>query len=405
MNNRFYSLLILCLLFVYNGAYSWTCCNIKTVRKINNKKTFDRDKWQTETIRTFLKENGYKEPSQQSFRDKCLYLFGLYLPAVPKTTANPINSIDTDYTINEFGRFIYPDVEDLFYQPWIEKNVTKEDARRYLYDNESGAGKRIAAYNKLLFNNDSTVLPYFKENSGDATEVVFKFDYEGNPDLMEIAVRNARLSSYFDDPSVISILFYNNKKRGIRKRLIKQIYEQCANNRDDFKDFEGIVTSFSWTFDVLEYDVDTKDQCLVYLVTLMMDYDDKNRAAIIEPRGSKAFEYLEYFLRQFPDIESRLKKHNFYDNNKLKELVAAIRSLQQTEAANGRNNKVATHFIYDSDGFCNMREKGSISARIIGRIPSDTPVRVLEADGEWWKVSTNDGKTGYVHKSRIIRGN
>ena len=64
MNNRFYSLLILCLLFVYNGAYSWTCCNIKTVRKINNKKTFDRDKWQTETIRTFLKENGYKEPRE-----------------------------------------------------------------------------------------------------------------------------------------------------------------------------------------------------------------------------------------------------------------------------------------------------------------------------------------------------
>ena len=342
-------------------------------------------------------------PSQQSFRDKCLYLFGLYLPAVPKTTANPINSIDTEYTINEFGRFIYPDVEDLFYQPWIEKNVTKEDARRYLYDNESGAGKRIAAYNKLLFNNDSTVLPYFKENSGDATEVVFKFDYEGNPDLMEIAVKNARLSGYFDDPSVISILFYNNKKRGIRKRLIKQIYDQCANNRDDFKDFERIVTTFSWTFDVLEYDVDTKDQCLVYLVTLMMDYDDKNRAAIIEPRGSKAFEYLEYFLRQFPDIESRLKKHNFYDNNRLEELVASIHSVQETETANGLNNKVASHFIYDSDGYCNLREKGGTSARIIGRIPSDTPVRVLEADGEWWKVSTNDGKTGYVHKSRIIR--
>ena len=220
---------------------------------------------------------------------------------------------------------------------------------------------------------------------------------------MEIAGRNARLSSYFDDPSVISILFYNNKKRGIRKRLIKQIYEQCANNRDDFKDFEGIVTSFSWTFDVLEYDVNVKDQCLAYLVTLMMDYDDKNRAAILEPRGSKAFEYLEYFLRQFPDIESRLKKHNFYDNNRLEELVASIHSVQETETANGFNNKVASHFIYDSDGYCNLREKGGTSARIIGRIPSDTPVRVLEADGEWWKVSTNDGKTGYVHKSRIIR--
>lgn len=322
-----------------------------------------------------------------------------------KNTARPINSIDTEYTINELGRYIYPDVENLFYQPWIDRDITKEDARKYLYDNEAGVGKRIAAYNKLLFNNDSTALPYFKEYLGDATEVVFLFDYEGNPDLMEIAVKNARLSGYFDVPSISAILFYNNKKRGIRKRLIKQIYEQCANNRDDFKDFERIVTAFSSVFDALEYDVNVKDQCLVYLVTLMMDYDNNNRAAIIEPRGSKAFEYLEYFLRQFPDIESRLKKHNFYDNNKLKELVASIRSVQQTEAANGRNNKVATHFIYDSDGFCNMREKGSISARIIGRIPSDTPVRVLEADGEWWKVSTNDGKTGYVHKSRIIRGN
>ena len=405
MNNQFYSLLMLCGICVCNNAYSSTCCNIATVRKTNNKKTFDQDKWQTETIRTFLKENGYKEPSQQSFHDKCLYLFGIDLPANPKNTARPINSIDTDYTINELGRYIYPDVENLFYQPWIDRDITKEDARRYLYDNEAGVGKRIAAYNKLLFNNDSTALPYFKEYLGDATEVVFLFDYEGNPDLMEIAVKNARLSGYFDVPSISAILFYNNKKRGIRKRLIKQIYEQCANNRDDFKDFERIVTAFSSVFDALEYDVNTKDQCLVYLVTLMMDYDNNNRAAIIEPRGSKAFEYLEYFLRQFPDIESRLKKHNFYDNNKLKELVASIRSVQQTEAANGRNNKVATHFIYDSDGFCNMREKGSISARIIGRIPSDTPVRVLEADGEWWKVSTNNGKIGYVHKSRIIRGN
>lgn len=405
MNNQFYSLLMLCSLCVCNDAYSSTCCNIATVRKTNKKKTFDQDKWQTETIRTFLKENGYKEPSQQSFHDKCLYLFGIDLPANPKNTARPINSIDTEYTINELGRYIYPDVENLFYQPWIDRDITKEDARKYLYDNEAGVGKRIAAYNKLLFNNDSTALPYFKEYLGDATEAVFLFDYEGNPDLMEIAVKNARLSGYFDVPSISAILFYNNKKRGIRKRLIKQIYDQCANNRDDFKDFERIVTAFSSVFDALEYDVNTKDQCLVYLVTLMMDYDNNNRAAIIEPRGSKAFEYLEYFLRQFPDIESRLKKHNFYDNNKLKELVASIRSVQQTEAANGRNNKVATHFIYDSDGFCNMREKGSISARIIGRIPSDTPVRVLEADGEWWKVSTNNGKIGYVHKSRIIRGN
>ena len=73
---------------------------------------------------------------------------------------------------------------------------------------------------------------------------------------------------------------------------------------------------------------------------------------------------------QFPDIESRLKKHNFYDNNRLEELVASIHSVQETETANGFTNKVASHFIYDSDGYCNLRKRAA-SARIIGRIPSD----------------------------------
>ena len=52
-----------------------------------------------------------------------------------------------------------------------------------------------------------------------STEAVFLFDYEGNPDLMEIAVKNARLSSYFDDPSVISILFITTRNEALESDL------------------------------------------------------------------------------------------------------------------------------------------------------------------------------------------
>ena len=323
MNNQFYSLLMLCGLCVCNDAYSSTCCNIATVRKTNNKKTFDQDKWQTETIRTFLKENGYKEPSQQSFHDKCLYLFGIDLPANPKNTARPINSIDTDYTINELGRFIYTEVENLFYQPEIERDITREDAKRLLENKEAGIGSKIVAYNKMMFNDDASALPYFRKEPDFAVEVVFSFNYEANQTLTKRAIEYAHLSNIIAD-NTEAILFYNNKKRGVRKYLIAQIYEHCSKNRDDFKDFEKIVLTYFNDFEQLKYDVNVKDQCLVYLISLLSDYDNKNKAAILEQGGSKAFQHLSNFLSEYPALESRLKAQNFYNDNKLKELVKNI---------------------------------------------------------------------------------
>ena len=401
MYNKHYAWLIACFLLVGNNAYSSFCLN-KNLKELANKEVLtDDEKWETETIRAFLKKNGYKEPSQQAFNDRCLYLFGVNLPKVPQTNLRYIRTMETDYTLNEFGRFIYPEVENLFYQPEIDRDITREDAKRLLENKEAGIGSKIVAYNKMMYNDDASALPYFRKEPDFAVEVVFSFNYEANQTLTKRAIEYAHLSNIIAD-NTEAILFYNNKKRGVRKYLIAQIYEHCSKNRDDFKDFEKIVLTYFNDFEQLKYDVNVKDQCLVYLISLLSDYDNKNKAAILEQGGSKAFQHLSNFLSEYPALESRLKAQNFYNDNKLKELVKNIED-QNKEAVSANKSKGSNYKIYDPDGYCNLREQGNKTARVIQQVPSGSSIRVLETNNNWWKVVTNDGKTGFIHKSRIVK--
>ena len=67
-----------------------------------------------------------------------------------------------------------------FYQPEIEGEPTKEDARKMLYDKENGIADKFLAYNKLLFNDNITTLSFFIRNPEYAIDVVFNHDYERN---------------------------------------------------------------------------------------------------------------------------------------------------------------------------------------------------------------------------------
>ena len=58
--------------------------------------------------------------------------------------------------------------------------------------------------------------------------------------------------------------------------------------------------------------------------------------------------------------------------------------------------------IEDSDGYTNVRALGSSKAKIITQVKSGSFVDVIEKRGDWWKVKTDNGIVGYIHKSRII---
>lgn len=57
--------------------------------------------------------------------------------------------------------------------------------------------------------------------------------------------------------------------------------------------------------------------------------------------------------------------------------------------------------INDSDGYTNVRSQADTKSPVIARIVEGEQFETLEQTGNWWKVRTQQGKTGYMHASRI----
>ncbi len=57
--------------------------------------------------------------------------------------------------------------------------------------------------------------------------------------------------------------------------------------------------------------------------------------------------------------------------------------------------------IQDKDGYTNIRSRADIEGKIVAKLLNDEKFRVKPTNKSWWLVSTKDGKTGYIHKSRV----
>lgn len=94
-------------------------------------------------------------------------------------------------------------------------------------------------------------------------------------------------------------------------------------------------------------------------------------------------------------LAQRMRRNNYYGRTALRDIFEA------TILLNSTTDDRTDYYIEDSDGYTNIRESGSPKAKIITRIKSGSFVDVIKKNGEWWQVKTDNGKVGYIHKSRI----
>lgn len=57
--------------------------------------------------------------------------------------------------------------------------------------------------------------------------------------------------------------------------------------------------------------------------------------------------------------------------------------------------------IDDPDGFTNVRSQADRQGQIVAKIQKNEIFYTYDQDKNWWQVRTSDGKTGYVHITRI----
>jgi hypothetical protein len=55
--------------------------------------------------------------------------------------------------------------------------------------------------------------------------------------------------------------------------------------------------------------------------------------------------------------------------------------------------------VVDRDGQVNLRR--SPNGTVVGTVDSGSNVIVTKESGEWWRVLTSDGRTGFIHSSRL----
>ena len=68
-------------------------------------------------------------------------------------------------------------------------------------------------------------------------------------------------------------------------------------------------------------------------------------------------------------------------------------------------SKYLTNHIEDKDGYTNLRKEKNAKSEVLQKIKTGEQIEVLDNTDDWFLVKTKEGKTGYVHKSRIKSGN
>lgn len=80
---------------------------------------------------------------------------------------------------------------------------------------------------------------------------------------------------------------------------------------------------------------------------------------------------------------------------------ANIQFLKQHEDGSSSNMNGQPALINDPDGYTNIRSGQGATYDIVGIVKEGEEFYVQTGNNEWWKVTTKNGITGYMHKSRI----
>ena len=96
-------------------------------------------------------------------------------------------------------------------------------------------------------------------------------------------------------------------------------------------------------------------------------------------------------------------KGEFWDVLKLSPIVGLPDSfgyIHRSRLKPVLENVLGAGCIHDPDGWSNLRAAPSTSARVLTRLTSDDWFLILER-GEFFRVKTARGLTGYLHQSRV----
>ena len=120
--------------------------------------------------------------------------------------------------------------------------------------------------------------------------------------------------------------------------------------------------------------------------------------------GADAELYIEIYKNAIINDTEQLLKFLKNNNKKIDEDVVVF-FRQDKNIYNLINKKldriIKKSFIYDPDGYTNLRRNKGTNSKIITKINTGEEVDIIDNTDNWFLVETKAGKLGYIHNSRI----
>ncbi|MGM5630049.1 SH3 domain-containing protein [Apibacter raozihei] len=112
---------------------------------------------------------------------------------------------------------------------------------------------------------------------------------------------------------------------------------------------------------------------------IILKFKYSKKALLFNPKTKTFEEYHQYTREEINDIN---KEERYFRDEYEEEPV--------------------TYVISDPEGYANLRENNNANSQIIQQIKSGEKVEVLDNEGNWWLIKTQEGNQGYVYYNRVI---
>lgn len=377
---------------------------------VDNSNPANVSKIEIAILSDLLKEQQYKKLDFDDFRQRCLDYFGIDIQQVQKINGyfQCIEGVSGCYNIALDQQFLSTFGESIFYDPSKPKTPTIQQVKASIRHKDNMLAQQFIAYNKLLFNDDTSVNSFFIDNefSDYVLEVVFRFDYGKNEVLYNATlpyIKTVKVD-FFDNPH---LLFYNNPQKGYKKRLLNDLYLQKGiaaikeTVDSTYNNWEKFSTDLSrinnGSLEKASIDQSVQDQALLHLIKLVSHHQSAENS--LEESEQLAYSYINKFFNKDNKLEERLKQHNYYDMG-LTILPEEKRVISKTQNQLLENNYVTQ----SKDGYVNFRKEPNIKSEVVKKLPNKIHLIKIKADGNWYytQLADDNNMRGYIHISQLM---
>ncbi|ANO49711.1 SH3 domain-containing protein [Flavobacterium columnare NBRC 100251 = ATCC 23463] len=329
-------------------------------------------------FKEYFNNNGLK--SDYDFSAITNYNLGIDNSQVSETGYTQIKFFDedSDYVLSTEGKYIkegadiLPDLDNLKESIKTEKNAFFQN---------------MLTLNKILFLNDKNAITNLSNSNNDLkNDLVILFNYEKDDNLTTTALKNLSNADEFPNYYLKSFLWFNRiDKERIRKKMLQNL----------------VKINPSFTYDLTRFlfsdrnkndkqiDSKLKFETLAYLLEIQLSNDDLN-----DLNDNRGYQLLQEFYKEDKALKITFKNTNYYRFQKLEKYSDIENPAESEYTERG--------YIEDKDGFTNIRKDKNSSSEILGTVKTGSEIEIIKKNGDWWFVITQDGKKGYVHKSKII---